>query len=107
MVQQFHSPGARSADKLDKRFAKTPRLSSKKDFGESIIITRGISAMAVNPSQRLKVDTAVVSLTTVQSALWQLGMPILDAVAVAEYKKRAKLQTNRSIRPRWSSSEQR
>ena len=47
--------------------------------------------MAVNPSQRLKVDTTVVSLTTAQSALWQLGMPILDAVAVAKYKKRAKL----------------
>lgn len=47
--------------------------------------------MAVNPSQRLKVDTAVVSLTTAQSALWQLGMPILDALAVAQYKKRAKL----------------
>jgi hypothetical protein len=47
--------------------------------------------MAVNPSQRLKRDTSVVSLTTVQRALWQLGMPILDAAAVAEYKKRAKL----------------
>ena len=47
--------------------------------------------MAVNPSQRLKVDTTVVALTTAQSALWQLGMPILDAVAVAKYKKRAKL----------------
>lgn len=47
--------------------------------------------MAVNPSQRLKVETAVVSLTTAQSALWQLKMPILDAVAVAQYKKRAKL----------------
>jgi len=47
--------------------------------------------MAVNPSQRLKVDIAVVPLTTAQSALWQLGMPILDAVAVAGYKKRAKL----------------
>ena len=46
--------------------------------------------MAVNPSQRLKVDTSVVSLTTTQRALWQLGMPILDTVAVAEYKKRAK-----------------
>jgi hypothetical protein len=47
--------------------------------------------MAVNPLQRLKGSTTVVSLTTVQRALWQLGMPILDAVAVAEYKKRAKL----------------
>jgi len=47
--------------------------------------------MAMIPSQRLKVDTAVIPLTTAQSALWQLGMPILDAVAVAEYKKRAKL----------------
>jgi hypothetical protein len=46
--------------------------------------------MAMNPSQRLKVDTAVVSLTTTQRVLWQLGMPILDTVAVAEYKKRAK-----------------
>ncbi len=45
----------------------------------------------VNPSQRLKLDAAVVSLTTVQRALWQLGMPILDAVAVVKYKKRAKL----------------
>jgi hypothetical protein len=47
--------------------------------------------MPVNRSQRLKVDTAVVSLTTAQSALWQLGMPILDAAMVAGYKKRAKL----------------
>ena len=47
--------------------------------------------MAVKPSQHLKVDTAVVSLTAAQSALWQIGMPILDAVAVVEYKKRAKL----------------
>jgi hypothetical protein len=43
------------------------------------------------PSQRLKSDTAVVSLTTVQRALWHLSMPILDAGSVAEYKKRAKL----------------
>jgi hypothetical protein len=47
--------------------------------------------MAVNPLQRLKGNTAVVSLTTVQRALWQLGMPILDDIAVAGYKKRAKL----------------
>ena len=47
--------------------------------------------MAVNPSQRLSVGTAVVSLTTTQSALWQLGMPILNAASVADYKKRAKL----------------
>lgn len=46
--------------------------------------------MAVNPSQRVGADTAVVSLTATQRALWQLGMPILDAVAVAKYKKRAK-----------------
>ncbi len=44
----------------------------------------------VNPSQRLKLDAAVVSLTTVQRALWQLGMPILDATAVGKYKKLAK-----------------
>jgi hypothetical protein len=42
------------------------------------------------PSQHLKPDTAVVTLTTVQLALWQLGMPILDAGAVAKYKKGAK-----------------
>jgi hypothetical protein len=42
-------------------------------------------------SQALNPDTSVVSLTVVQRALWQLGMPILDAGAVAEYKKRAKL----------------
>ena len=49
-------------------------------------------ATLVNPSQSLKPDTAVVSLTTVQRALWRLGMPILDAGAVAEYKKRAKAE---------------
>lgn len=48
-------------------------------------------ATFANPSQRLNPDTTVVSLTTVQRALWQLGMPILDADAVAQYKKRAKL----------------
>lgn len=48
-------------------------------------------AVLVNPSQRLQSDTTVVSLTTVQRALWQLGMPILDAEAIAKYKKRAKL----------------
>jgi hypothetical protein len=42
------------------------------------------------PSQRLELGTAVVPLTTVQRALWQLGMPILDAGAVNEYKQRAK-----------------
>ena len=42
------------------------------------------------PSKRLEFDAAVVNLTHVQSALWRLGMPILDAVVVAEYKKRAK-----------------
>ena len=47
--------------------------------------------MTVNSSQRLKVDTTVVSLTTVQRALWELEMPILDAFAVAKYRKRAKL----------------
>jgi hypothetical protein len=41
--------------------------------------------------QRQKPETAIVSLTTVQRALWQLGMPVLDANAVAEYKRRAKL----------------
>ena len=45
----------------------------------------------VNSSQRLKLDATVVSLTTVQRALWQLGMPILDGDAVIQYKKRAKL----------------
>jgi hypothetical protein len=45
----------------------------------------------VNSSQRIKLNPSVVSLTTVQRALWQLGMPILDAGAVVAYKKRAKL----------------
>jgi hypothetical protein len=45
-----------------------------------------------NPSQqRQTTDTAVVSLTTVQCALWQTGMPVLDANAVAEHKRCAKL----------------
>jgi hypothetical protein len=48
-------------------------------------------ATLVNLSPRIRPDTTVVSLTTVQSVLWQLGMPILDADAVAAYKKRAKL----------------
>jgi hypothetical protein len=48
-------------------------------------------ATLVNPSQRLNIDTTVISLTTVQRALWQIGTPILDAGAVAQYKKRAKL----------------
>jgi hypothetical protein len=48
-------------------------------------------AAFTNPSPRLKPDTTVVRLTTVQCALWQLGMPILDAEAVADYKKRAKI----------------
>jgi hypothetical protein len=48
-------------------------------------------ATLLHPSLRLKPDAAIVSLTTVQRALWQLGMPILDAGAVAQYKKRAKL----------------
>ncbi len=42
------------------------------------------------PSQRLKLDTTVVPLTTVQRALWQLGMPILNVDAVAKYKKVSK-----------------
>jgi signal transduction histidine kinase len=46
--------------------------------------------MAMIPSQLLKPETAVVSLSTVQRALWQLGMPILNVVAVGEYKKGAK-----------------
>jgi hypothetical protein len=53
-------------------------------------------ATLANPSLgikvlRIKADTTVVSLTTVQQALWQLGMPILDSNAVTEYKKRAKM----------------
>jgi hypothetical protein len=47
-------------------------------------------ATLMKPSQRVSPDTTVVSLTTVQRALWQLGMPILDADAVAGYKKRAR-----------------
>jgi hypothetical protein len=42
------------------------------------------------PSRLIKLDTSVVSLTTVQSALWQLGMPVLDADAVSKYKNGAK-----------------
>jgi hypothetical protein len=48
-------------------------------------------ATFTNPSHRIKPDTAVVTLTTVQRALWQLGLSILDAGVVAEHKKRAKL----------------
>jgi hypothetical protein len=48
-------------------------------------------AALVNRSQDVKLDTFVVCLSTVQRALWLLGMPILDAGAVANYKKRAKL----------------
>lgn len=48
-------------------------------------------ARLTNPSQRFKPGTTVVPLTTVQCALWQLGMPILEVKAVADYKKRAKL----------------
>jgi hypothetical protein len=40
-------------------------------------------------SQRLQ-PTNVVALTKVQHALWHLGMPILDAAAVVQYKTRAK-----------------
>ena len=46
--------------------------------------------MAVKPPLRLEPDTNVVSLTTVQRALWQLGVPTLDGVAVTEYKRRAR-----------------
>jgi hypothetical protein len=51
-----------------------------------------ISALAILaiPSQRLEPYTTVVPVTTVQRALSQLGMPILDADAVAKYKKLAK-----------------
>ena len=42
-------------------------------------------------TQRLGPDAAVVSLSTVQQALWQLRLPVLDSGAVARYKKRAKL----------------
>jgi hypothetical protein len=85
-----------SAHLIDKRGEPDDRfgrhaLVIEDSFGKFIIIEREISAMAVTPSQRLVVDTTVVSLTTVQRALWQLGMPILDAAAVAEYKKRSKL----------------
>lgn len=48
-------------------------------------------AALVNRSQDVKLETSVVSLFTVQRVLWQLGMPILNAGAVADYKKRAKL----------------
>ena len=41
-------------------------------------------------SHRLERDTVVVSLSPVQRALWQLGIQILDAGAVAEHKKHAK-----------------
>jgi|SRR5580658_5493240 hypothetical protein len=44
-----------------------------------------------NPSQRLKPETACVCLTTVQRALWQLGLPILKAETITDYKQRAKL----------------
>lgn len=44
----------------------------------------------VNPAQRLRPDTALVSLTTVQRAIWQLGMPVLNVNAVAEHKRHAK-----------------
>jgi hypothetical protein len=42
-------------------------------------------------SQDVKLHTSVVSLSTLQRALWQLRMPILNAGAVADYKKGAKL----------------
>ncbi len=43
-----------------------------------------------NPTQRRTPDTAVVSLTAIQSVLWRLGMPVLDANAVATHKRRAR-----------------
>ncbi len=48
-------------------------------------------ATLVNLSQRAQPGASVVSLTTVQRAILQLGMPILDAGAVAAYKRRARL----------------
>ena len=36
-------------------------------------------ATLTNPSRRFKVETAVVGLTKVQLALWELGLPVLDA----------------------------
>jgi hypothetical protein len=42
------------------------------------------------PSERLEFGAQVVTLSDTQRALWRLGMPILDAGAVAEYKTRAK-----------------
>jgi hypothetical protein len=47
-------------------------------------------ATLTNPSRRFRVDTAVIPLTTVQLALWELGIPVLNAESVAAYKKRAK-----------------
>jgi hypothetical protein len=47
-------------------------------------------ATLTNPSRRFKVETAVVGLTKVQLALWELGLPVLDADTVAEHKKCAK-----------------
>ena len=49
-------------------------------------------ATLAKSSQLLRPETSVVPLSTVQLALWQLGMPILDASGVAGYKKRAKLE---------------
>jgi hypothetical protein len=46
-------------------------------------------AIPAIPSSQVK-PYSIVPLTAVQRALWQLGMPILDADAVAKYKKRAK-----------------
>ena len=48
-------------------------------------------ATFANSSQRVKSDTTVILLSKVQHAVWQLGLPVLDANAVAKYKKRAKL----------------
>lgn len=48
-------------------------------------------AVIANPLQRLKPDTTIVALTTVQRALWQLDIPILDVHAVARHKRLAKL----------------
>ena len=69
----------------------TPVLS--RDPHELKLAERNFLAMDTQsiPSHRIKLDTSVVPLTTVQRALWQLGAPILDAGAVAKYKNGAKL----------------
>lgn len=47
-------------------------------------------ATLTNPSRHFSADMDVVPLTTVQLALWEIGMPVLGADSVAEHKKRAK-----------------